>query len=305
MIALVRQVFRILDPRTRRGFLLAIPASIVMAGFECFGFALVLPFMQLLADPASLDGDGLVSSLHQWVGSPGRSRFVVYLGLLIFGSLLVKAVLAMFYLRWQTTLLARGEGELASRLFRSYLSADYSQHIRRHSSQLVRNVNDSVPLVFNKMLLSIVQLIADGFLIAAIVTTLLIIDPTAALAAGSVLGLAALAYTRRYGRRARSLGADDLNLRGQVQRQLQEGLGGLKALQAVDRVSPVADRFAVSRMELARVRARQMFIDQLPRYLLEAAVVTSLLVIVLIVVTTRSDADAVGTLGLLAAGAFR
>ena len=305
MIALVRQVLAILDARTRRGFLLAVPASIVMAAFESIGFAMVLPFMQLLADPTSIDRGGIVSSLHRFAGSPDRTTFIVYLGLVIFGSLLAKAVLAMFYLRWQTNLLARGEGELAARLFRAYLSADYSQHLRRHSSQLVRNVQESVQLVFSKMLLSLVQLIADGFLVVAIVATLLIIDPVAALAAGTVLGLAALAYTRRYGRRARGLGADDLNLRGQVQRQLQEGLSGLKALQAVDRVDPVARRFAVTRMQLARVRARQMFIDQLPRYLLEAAVVAALLVIVLMVVTTRSDADAVGTLGLLAAGAFR
>ena len=306
MIRLVRQVLAILDDRTRRGFLLAVPASIVMALFESVGFAMVLPFMQLLADPAGLDDrGGLLGALHRLAGSPDRTRFIVYLGLVIFGSLLAKAVLAMLYLRWQTNLLARGEGELASRLFRSYLSADYSQHLRRHSSQLVRNVQESVQLVFSKMLLSLVQLIADGFLVIAIVVTLLIIDPAAALAAGTVLGLAALAYTRRYGRRARGLGADDLDLRGQVQRQLQEGLSGLKALQAVDRVDPVARRFAVTRMRLARVRARQMFIDQLPRYLLEAAVVAALLVIVLMVVTTRSDADAVGTLGLLAAGAFR
>jgi ABC-type multidrug transport system fused ATPase/permease subunit len=305
VIPLVRQVLAILDARTRRGFLLAIPASIVMALFESVGFAMVLPFMQLLADPASLDRGGMLSKLHRLAGSPDRTTFIVYLGLVIFGSLLAKAVLAMLYLRWQTNLLARGEGELASRLFRAYLSADYSQHLRRHSSQLVRNVQESVQLVFSKMLLSLVQLIADGFLVVAIVATLLIIDPAAALAAGAVLGLAALAYTRRYGRRARGLGADDLDLRGQVQRQLQEGLSGLKALQAVDRVDPVARRFAVTRMRLARVRARQMFIDQLPRYLLEAAVVAALLVIVLMVVTTRSDADAVGTLGLLAAGAFR
>lgn len=305
MIALVRQVLAILDARTRRGFLLAVPASIVMAAFESIGFAMVLPFMQLLADPTSLNRGGIVSTLHRFAGSPDRTTFIVYLGLVIFGSLLAKAVLAMFYLRWQTNLLARGEGELAARLFRAYLSADYSQHLRRHSSQLVRNVQDAIQMVFAKMLLSLVQLIADGFLIIAIVTTLVVIDPTAALAAGTVLGLAALAYTRRYGRRARVLGADDLELRGQVQQQLQEGLGGLKALQAVDRVDQVADRFEVTRMALARVRARQMFIDQLPRYLLEAAVVAALLVIVLMVVTTRSDADAVGTLGLLAAGAFR
>ena len=53
VIALVRQVLAILDARTRRGFLLAVPASIVMAAFESIGFAMVLPFMQLLADPTS------------------------------------------------------------------------------------------------------------------------------------------------------------------------------------------------------------------------------------------------------------
>ncbi len=276
-----------------------------MGVLEGFGFGLVFPLVRVLAEPTALNNDGFLGRAYQWSGVESPNTFLAIIGALIFGILLLKSMLSIVYIRWQSGLIARGESDVAVRLFRHYLFADYSFHLRRHSAELIRNIQLLVTTMFGRMLFPLVQLVAESFIILAIVITLVVVDPIAAFAAIGILGLTAIAYLQVYGGRTHDLGADDVRLQGDSQRQVQEGLGGVKTLHALGRLEPVADHFQTVRTELAQVRQKQLFSNQLPRYLLEAALVVALVVIVVVVIGTRSGAQAVATLGLLAAGSFR
>jgi len=296
----------LLDRRTRRGLLLAIPASAILGFLEGVGFGLIFPLIQVLAAPESLKSKGgMLSRAYEWSGLRSSTEFLVLVGSLIFGLLLLKSLLAILYLRWQTKLLSKGEADVAIRLFRQYLFAEYSFHIGRHSSELIRNVQTLVSRMFGQMLLPLVQLLAETFLILAIVVTLIIVDPVAATASLGTLGITALAYLRIFGRRTRGLGAEDVAIQRETQHQIQEALGGVKTLHALGCLEPVAKQYGVTRRELARVRQKQLFLNQLPRYLLETALIVALVIIVLVILVSRTGAHAVASLGLLAAGSFR
>lgn len=305
MISLIRRIFPLLDSRTRRGLVLAVPAAIVLGVLEAAGFSLVFPLVRVFADPAALEGKGLFAEAFDRSGLESRTTFLVIVGSLVFFILLIKSLLSIVYIRWQTRVLSRGEAETAIRLFRQYLFADYAFHIQHHSAGLIRNVQVLVSNMFGRVLLPLSQLMAECFLILAIVVTLFAVDPLAASAATSFLGLTAAIYLRIFGRRSHRFGRADVRLEGVNQRQVQESLGGVKTLHALGCLEPVAEQFETVRRDLAGIRQRQMFAGQLPRYLLETALLVALVMIVVVVLLTRSGAAAVASLGFLAAGSFR
>jgi ATP-binding cassette subfamily C protein len=299
------RAFRLLDAGTRRRIWWMLPIAIALSLLEILGFGLVLPFVRVLTEKNALHTDATLRTLRDHSGIESEKLFKAVLGLVIFGSLLLKSVASAVAFYWQTGVLSKGEAKLATRLFGNYMRAPYAFHLRMHSAEVIRNIHVSIQAMFQQVILSIVDLVTEVTTIIAIVIVLVSTDPIVALLAGGLLGLAGVAYTMSLGPLADRVGKDSQTLGRQTLQEMQEGIGGIKIYQALNREAAVTSAFGETRSEYARTRRLVLFTSQAARWYMDAAVIVVILTITLFVVRTRSGDDALGVLSLLVAGTFR
>jgi ABC-type multidrug transport system fused ATPase/permease subunit len=305
VIDLLRTTRRLLDRSTMRRIYLSIPFALVVAGLESIALGLVLPFIQVATRPAAAREGGIVERLYDLSGSNDTDQFLVILGGVIFGVFLLRAAVSVAFTWWQAGFLFEAEARTAARLFEGYLRAPYPMHLERNSSELIRNVQTSMATLFTLVVQSALTIVTELTLLAAIGVVLFALEPLMAIVALLFYVLAGGVYLAVMARPSVRLGRENQEYSRRTHQEIQQGLDGVKEIQAIGAVEAFAGQFRASRIEWAAVRRRQAFLQQIPRYYLETALIVSVLLLALLLVAGGSGHDAVAALGLFATAAFR
>lgn len=220
------RLWRAIDPGARRRLALATAGSLFVAMLEVIGVALIVPLTQLLTDPDK--ATGLLKRIASVFGNPDRGTLAIELTAVIFVTFLAKGLFTLFFRWWVLGFVNLHAAEQADRLFRRYMFAPYTFHLRRNAAELLRTLNNSVNLAYSSVLNSAMTVITEGTTMLAIGLVLVVMRPVPAVAALVYFGLTAWGFMRYARRRSHETGVELQDTqRTQVQASLQ-GLGGIK-----------------------------------------------------------------------------
>ncbi|HEX8125075.1 MAG TPA: ABC transporter ATP-binding protein [Allosphingosinicella sp.] len=293
--------FRLLSPARRRQFFLTLMLMLVGAAAEMVTIGAALPFLALVADPASaLIPPRLLGFLTAIGGSP-----VVGAALLLIVAALGAAGVRLA-LTWGTQRFVMATGhDMAAAVFGRMLRQPYSEQVRRNSSQTLAAIEKVQGVVFG-MLQPAMQGLIGAFIAVCVFALLLKIDARAAgLAAGAVVlayvGVSLLVRPRL--RRNSEMLAGTIVERT---RTVQEGLGGIRDI-ILDRSEPLFEaKFADLDDRYRRSQAATMFVAGAPRFIVEAAGLVAIALVTLAMsLEPGGVVKAIPVLGALALGAQR
>ena len=304
LIQTVRRLLNALDRKTRRDAGLSIVLALVMAVLEAAGFGLLYPLLQALSAETAVH-HGLTGRLYEFFGSPTYNSFLLGLAAAVLVLLLLRSLLGVILLKWQTTIVANSEATMASRLFGIYMSAPYLEHIRRNSAELIRNINASVGEVHAQAVLPALTIFSDLLSVVIVVLVVVVVSPLTAIVAVVYFSAVSFVFARVIARRAQSLGRQSQDFQRAMYKRTQEGLAGHKLFAVFRQSERVAREFSDERRRLARVRARVVFYGQFPQQYLEAAMLVGVMLTAAAAFGTQPRATAVATLGLMIATSFR
>lgn len=275
-----------------------------MAVLEAGGFGLLYPLLQALSAESAVH-HGLTGRLYEFVGSPTYNSFLLALAAAVLLLLLVRSVLGVILLKWQTTIVANSEATMSSRLFGIYMSAPYLEHIRRNSAELTRNINSSVGDVHAQAVLPALSILSDLLSVVIVVLVVVVVSPLTAIVAVVYFFIVSFVFARLISRRAQALGRQHQDFARSMYKRSLEGLAGHKLFSVFRQSERVVHDFSEERWRLARVRARVVFYGQLPQQYLEAAMLVGVMLTAAAAFGTQPRAAAVATLGLIIATSFR
>jgi ABC-type multidrug transport system fused ATPase/permease subunit len=178
---------RILDRTISRRFVLLSVVSVLAAGLDAIGIALLVPLINKLSDTtASAIGDlPLISGLS-----------IGWLLVLVVAFFTAKSV-AMALVRWWSVGVVMDAGAItATRLFAAYLDAPLSFHDERNSSSLVRTASTSIKEFFERGVLSIATAIAEVATLAVLATIVVLTSPIPAAIGVAYFGGASIFYVK-------------------------------------------------------------------------------------------------------------
>jgi ATP-binding cassette subfamily B protein len=294
-------LFRLLSPARRRQFVLTLGLMLLGAAAEMVTIGAALPFLALVADPASaLVPPRLVALLIAIGGSP-----VVGAALLLIVAALAAAGVRLA-LTWgsQRFVMAAGH-DMAASVFGRMLRQPYAEQVKRNSSQTLAAIEKVQGVVFG-LLQPAMQGMIGAFIAVCVFVLLLKIDASAA-------GLAAVAVVSAYVGvsllvRPRLRRNSEMLAGTMVERTrtVQEGLGGIRDI-ILDRSEPLFEaRFQELDSRYRRAQAATQFVAGAPRFVVEAA---GLVAIALVTLTMSLEpggvVKAIPVLGALALGAQR
>jgi ABC-type multidrug transport system fused ATPase/permease subunit len=281
MLAIYRQLYDLLDRAERRQLALLLLLVIGMALVDMVGVAAVLPFLAVAADPAAARGHWFLAALYEASGVTSDHAFVLLLGLLVVGFLLLGLAVK---LAGQFRIVRFGHQRnhsLSLRLMQRYMQHPYVWFLNRNSANLGAAILSECDRVVGSALLPALRILAHGVTLLFLFGLLVAVSPGVALAAVLGVGGAYAAVFLLVRRRLTRLGQSQIAANRARYRIAQEAFGGIKDVKLMGLEAHYAARYEGPSRESAMNGAASQVIGELPRFVLEALAFSALVLAIL------------------------
>jgi ABC-type multidrug transport system fused ATPase/permease subunit len=300
------KIFQILTRRERWQALGIFVLIILMAILEMAGVASIMPFVAVVADPELVEKNLYLSTLYNYFGFSTIQDFLFVLGIAVFVFLLVsiafKALTTWALLRFTHM----REYSLGMRLVSGYLRQPYEWFLGRHSADLGKAVLSEVQEVVNGALIPMMQMLAQGAVVLALLLLLIVADPVLALGIGGVLGLGYGALYALLRRRIMRMGIEREVANNDRFKTLTEAFGGVKEVKVGGLEDILIRRYNGPAKRVARSITAAQLAKQMPRFVLEALAFGGMMLVVLYLMRTHGRLDqAMPIIALYALGSYK
>lgn len=273
---------------------------------EVFSIAAVIPFLGILATPETIFEHPLAQPFINYYGFEQPSDlFLPVTIIFIFASIFAGAM--RIFLVWASTKLSFLTGhDLSYKVYQRSLYQPYSVHISKNSSELINAVINKTTLAIVHFIQPIIQITSSITMFVAIIGALLFINVKIALTAISSIGMVYLIIASMARKKLINNGILTARESSSVIKALQEGLGGIRDVLINGLQDTYLKIYKDSDYPLRMAQANNGFIEQSPRFLMEALGMSLIAVIAyLFSRSTDNFIDIIPTLGALALGAQR
>ena len=295
---MIAKILDLLSPKERGHAYLLMAMILIMALLDVIGIASIMPFMAVAATPRIVQENAYLSSAFDSLGFTDTSSFLFFLGVLVFSALVISNLfkaITTWALQYFTQLHSYS---LSLRLVEGYLDQPYEWHLNRHSADLASKVLLDAQQVVSYAILPLMQCLAQGAVIIAILGLLVIADPELALYLGVALGGAYggiyAALRQPLLRMGKQRAAANLD-RTQI---LTDAFGGIKEVKLAGLEKIYLARFDGPARRFALAEANSRVAGLIPRYGFESALFGGLMLLLLYLMSESQGLD--GALPILA-----
>lgn len=291
-----------LSPAEKRRASWLLFCILLMALVDVVGIASIMPFMTVLSDPGLIDRNEYLQEAFRYFRFGSSEDFLFALGILVF-CVLVLSIAIKGLTTWLILRFTHLQGySLARRLVSAYLGQPYEWFLNRNSAELSKAVLAEVRQVVSGSVLPLMQLVAQGSTIVAILVLLLVVNPVVALGTGAAFSvLYGLIYWVVRDRIAQ-LGADRNQAELVRYRTLSEVFGGIKDVKLGGYEHVFLKKYDAQARIFAESQSTAAIAGQLPKYFLEMLAFGGVIAVCLYLI--RSDGGVQGAFPLLVMYAF-
>lgn len=297
---------RLIGPDQRGRWLVVVAIALMVSVFEAAGTLLVFALLGLLVGDNQGATLPLVGNIERLAPGLARDELMTSLGVAVAVFFVVRGlvVIAQSYVQYRVA--ENAGARVSTRLLEGYLSMPYAFHLKRNSSELIRNAFDSVQRFVTDGLIPGVKLLSKFGIVAGVLAVLLWTSPLATLLAVAVLGPSLFLLLRLVHPRVQRLGRIAQDMAKQNLQALQQSLHGIRDIVVLGRERTFVDAYQLDRRMLARTRYLRRTAAEIPRVGIETGVV--LFIVAFLGMTTLTGGtltEAVPMLGLFGYAAVR
>lgn len=278
--------------------------SFVGALIELSGIALVFPLLVIMVAPERIDSIHAVSRVMDYLGITRESLPPILFGLI--AVLLVAKNGFMLLLQWLTArALAAWKSALSRRLISMYLYSDYSTHLAKTSSEIIRNLSLAVQ-VYDQFIEGVIRVVVNGLVLAAVCGLLFYMLPPAARFGLLLIGATAVVLYYSMRRQFERIGKDLNALYKSRQSIMKQAIGLIKETKLRAKEKYFIDNFTSVEKSNFEQQAFSRFMSAIPAIAMESAVIVAVLSIVAYLLFFGGQQEhGIALLGLMVAGFFR
>jgi ABC-type multidrug transport system fused ATPase/permease subunit len=273
---------------------------------EVIGIGLVGPFIALATQPSSATNNPWLNLIYVNLSLSSENQLLILIGLGVVFIFYVKSFLNFIS---QKTIFKFGftlQGELASRLMRAYLRAPYTFHLDRNSATLIQNIINESNRFANGLIMPLLTSISSSIIAIALVTLLVKTNATASIIILIILLVAFITlqlFKDRFNRWGKDLSEANIG----IIRQINHGLGGFKETRIIGCESYFESELEKHVRSYGKAAALATAFSNFPRYVLEAFLITFLIIFTFLFILQSSgdSQDLSSILGIFALASIR
>lgn len=294
MISLIRELFRLLEEKQRRKFYGVQVLVVLMAISEVLGVASIAPFMALVGNSDSLNGDGHLAQLYQNTGIDTPEKFIFLTGLFVLVMLVGSAAISTYTL-WRLSMFSAEIGtEISDRLYRHYMNQPWIFHAMGSSAQLTKQISYEAIRITDGIIYPLMQMNAKIILSAAISTGIFYYNPKIAIGGLIIFSLSYALFYKLFKKKLHENGNDLSIVAAERFRLINEGFGGVRDILLMGRVRNFTQKFEITGRKFAYARGSNSVLQQVPRIAMELIAFGSMVILVLYLIVSKG-----GELGLI------
>jgi len=272
---------------------------------EVLGIGSLLPLVTLLSRPESIQETSYLRELYESIHPSSINEFVILCLVAVLAIYILKNAFLFFTAYIQGRFLYSHYFRLSSRLFRVYLLNPYSFHLKRNSSELLRNLQ-AIGKVIEGVFYPLIVLITEATVIIGLLVFLVWVDPNSAIIVSVGMGIFLGLFYYIVRRKLKIWGDSSLFHTGKSIQLINEGLGSIKEIKILHRENQFIDIYSRHIKQAAAAERVNHLISQSPRYYIETIMTATILgTIIFLLNTGREIESIIVTVTLFAAAAAR
>lgn len=300
------KIFSIFTPKEMRHCVFLIIAMIFGAALEAIGIGAILPLISLMGKTDFLEHHVEIAELAGWIGIGTHTELIISLALLLVVFYVLKNVYLAWQLRLQIKFSLSHQICFSKELMANYLSKPYLFHLNHNTATLLRNVKDGGAIIFTNILVPAFQLLTELVTAFCIWLMLVMADPFTALVVAGVMGGLVYALLRSFRRSVGEVAQIQNQYAVRYIQAVNQGLGAIKETKVMRKELFFLQDFADNYEKYGLACRKFLFLNQLPKTIIEAMVVCALLLLIVTkLLLGNAPMDIVPLLGVLALAAFR
>jgi ATP-binding cassette, subfamily B, bacterial PglK len=306
-IYLTKKLFLLMEHRRRYQFLILLTLMILTSMFEVISIGAVIPFLGVLIEPSSIFELPAAQSFIQFLGVNQPTQIIFPISVLFASAVLMAGAMRVLLL-WASVKFSFILGvDLSVSIFTQVINQPYIAHTKQNSSDIISAISIKIAQVINGVVLSVLNMISSFIIVVAIITILIIINPSASLIA--ILFFSALyIFFYLYVKQKLKLNSSNITrASNSLMKILQEALGGIRDIIINDNQQFYRSIFWRADLVFRKSLGNNLFITNSPRYFMETFGVLLIVLLAYMLSTQgeKSFSDGIPVLGALALGAQR
>lgn len=307
MIDIYKKIWNLFDTKEKKRALRLLFLMVIMAFMEVIGMGAIMPFLSVLGSPQVVETNQYLSILYKYFSFEDTKYFLLFLGLLAVGFLLINAAVrsVTYYTLFIFSNMRRHS--ISEKLIIKYLHQPYNYFFTKNSSDISKTVLSETDMMINQVVRPSLFLIAYSIVVMAILIVLILVNPLLAFVLMIIIGgLYTFMYllTRKY---LTTIGLKRAEANESRYKIVSETFGGIKELKVLGREQAYIDCFRRPSVEFSKYNSMSLTISYLPSFLVEVVFFSAILFIGIgTVFYENSDLGMIlPMLGLYALGALK
>ncbi len=281
MINFIKILLSSLDNKHLRQLIILFVMIFFSIFLEMLGIGLIIPMINVIINNEYLEKFPLIINVLNYFGNPTNDKLLIYFIILFAGVYLIKNIFLSTLIFIKTSFIFSVGNFYAKKLLKLYLKKPYSFHNENNSSKLINNLINETSLASGQFLLSIIDLIIEFLLIIGIFFILFFVEPKLTIFVTFGFLFFALIYFLSVKKKILNYGylrqiTNNLRLK-----LYNETFVNIK-FHLIYKKTEKLIKDIVDNLENIRIlNTRYVFLQHLPRYLLEFLVVIIFCIIIL------------------------
>ncbi len=305
----LKKILFLLSPQERNRAGLLLMMILIMAILDTIGVASIMPFIAVLTNPEIVKSNFLLGFMYdksKIFGVENIDEFIILLGFLVFCVLILSLSFKSLAIYAQLRFAQMREYSIGKRLLQSYLSQPYSWTLGRNSADFSKTILSEVNIIILQAITPMINLLANGAIVIAILILLIIVDPFIAFLISCTLGLAywiIYKFVRGY---LKNIGQERLKVNQLRFTSINEVFGAGKEVKLGGFESTYIDKFSRTTKIFAKHQASMKVLAQLPRFAIEAIAFGGMILFILYyLLQSKNFTNALPLIALYAFGGYR
>jgi ABC-type multidrug transport system fused ATPase/permease subunit len=254
--------FGILDAKDKTGFWRYVIVLFFGSVFSVLGIGAVIPFINLLIQPAKIMSYKLVHGFSY-------DHVIIFVTALLVVAFAIKNLVALWLINYQSKFLCGLVAKIQSKLFTGYMAMPYEYHLNRSTPDLIKNVNNETTMLSNYVIgpfgTFLTELISSLF----VLVVLLWINPIFTVVVTVLLILGVLLFMRLIKVKIEQYSAVRSDAWSSMTENVLAGLSGIKEAKLYHCENTFLRAFNKDAIKLRLSSAFQSTFQQAPRMLIE------------------------------------
>jgi len=269
LLKTTKEIFGHVERKRKKQFSFLLVLTLIGAFAEILSLSSIIPFIAALVNPQDVLEFEVIAYFANILGITESSDLIIFITI-VFISAAILAGITRLILLWFSIRLANLTGaDISIKIFNITLYQPYQVHVSRNTSEVISNITMKVNMAI-VVLTSMVTAISSFVLFSVIIATLFIIDPLICMITFFVFGVSYIFIGFASKSILKSNSIKLANSQDAVMRTLQEGMGAIREILLENIQSLYKDNYSTAIRSLKKSTGDNAFINQYPRYVLEA-----------------------------------